>query len=196
MKSVKSLDFNLVTSFIDMAYGLAVDFGAFERTSFSSKSFVDRILENDDDYISKVKSSKFEKIKYSYAYRRKSSSGKEANTSIIFYSNGIYHENSGTYKSEFFLVCWPIHVMRKHNFCFDLENNKIFKYIENFPSFTLEEMTFEDVKTYLEKEYRNASFSTFKKVIPEVVGHNNNSLSMNPNDFRNNMCLCNMVLIN
>lgn len=133
MKDLNTFDFTVIKTFINTSFQKGVELGAFNDTGFSIDSFIDRVMmngfEETFDY-RKAQSNKFERISYSTAYRRKSSSGQIAKTSIVFYRFSVlFNTNEMGAKTirngTFMEICWPIHLMNKKTIHFDLETGEI-----------------------------------------------------------------------
>jgi hypothetical protein len=133
MRDLNSFDFTNVKTFIQAAFQKSVDLGAFQSVGFSVESFMKRVMDNGFEptftYM-KSQSNNFERITYSTAYRRKSSSGKVAKTSIIYYRFDTEFEAreegvKQVYSGNFFRLCWPVHLMNKKDIWFDLDTGDI-----------------------------------------------------------------------
>ena len=133
MKDLNSFDFTHIKNFVDAAFSKSVSLGAFSNFGFSAEIFMQCVMKNGFEptfCYTKSQSKNFERITYCPAYRRKSSSGKVAKTSIIFYrfdtefevrQDNVKHVYSG----NFFRLCWPVHLMNKKDIWFDLDTGDI-----------------------------------------------------------------------
>lgn len=133
MQDLNSFNYTTVKDFIQAAFSKSVELGAFIDDGFSVDKFMNRVMENGFEttfnYI-KAQSKKFERISYSTSYRRKSSSGKIAKTSIIFYRFDINFvaniDGTKTAQDGIFLrLCWPVHLMNKKDLWFNLKTGEI-----------------------------------------------------------------------
>lgn len=133
MIDLNSFDFTNIKRFVQAAFQNSVDLGAFQDVGFSVESFMSRVMDNGFEptftYM-KSQSNNFERITYSTAYRRKSSSGKVAKTSIIYYRFDTEFEcrhdgDKQLYKGHFMRLCWPVHLMNKKDIWFDLDTGDI-----------------------------------------------------------------------
>lgn len=133
MKDIDSFDYTPIKDFIQAVYADSLELGAFVSSDFSVDSFMNRVKTNGYELtftLTKANSNKFERIVYSPAYRRNSSSGKIAKTSIVFYrfdkelvTNELGIET--VRKGDFFKICWPVHLMNKKDIIFDLVTGDI-----------------------------------------------------------------------
>lgn len=133
MQDLNSFNYTTIKNFIHAAFSKSVELGAFIDDGFSVDSFMNRVMENGFEptfkYI-KAQSKNFERISYTAAYRRKSSSGKIAKTSIIFYRFDIdFVANIDGQKElqdgTFLRLCWPVHLMNKKDLWFNLKTGEI-----------------------------------------------------------------------
>lgn len=133
MKDLNLFDFTNVKTFVQSAFEKSVELGAFMEQGFTVDSFMDRVMSNGFEATStysKSQSTVFERITYSPAYRRKSSSGQIAKTSIVFYRFDTEFEcrhegEKQLYTGHFMRLCWPVHLMNKKDLWFDLDTGDI-----------------------------------------------------------------------
>jgi len=133
MQDLNLFDYTQVKTFIQAAFSKSVELGAFIDDGFSVDKFMNRLIENGFEptfsYI-KAQSKNFERIAYTPAYRRKSSSGKIAKTSILFYRFDIefvanINGTPTTQYGVFLRLCWPVHLMNKKDLWFNLKTGEI-----------------------------------------------------------------------
>lgn len=189
MSNDSTINFSMIKEFIDYAYSMGVNCGAFKETRFNSDLFVKRVLDNGDTRYTNFNSNKFERVSYVTAYRRSGSSGEKANTSIVY-----YEKNQEVMGKEVFMICWPIHLRRKHNFYFDFKDNIIYFRENKWPLPDFIEFNMDQLKSFIEDEYRNSSFSILKKYLPEIVGKKRkNSKDISYEEFKEYMNLIEMI---
>lgn len=133
MRNLNAFDFTDIKRFIQAAFDKSVELGAFVDTGFSVDSFMKRVMDNgfEPTYLYKKSQSKnFERITYTPAYRRNSSSGKIAKTSIVYYRfdtefMSIQEGKKELYTGHFLRLCWPVHLMNKKDLWFNLDTGEI-----------------------------------------------------------------------
>lgn len=133
MRDLNSFDFTNVKTFVQAAFEKSVALGAFLDVGFSVENFMQRVMYNGFEptfRYTKSQSNNFERITYSPAYRRKSSSGKVAKTSIVYYRFDTEFEArqdgvKQVYSGNFLRLCWPVHLMNKKDLWFNLDTGDI-----------------------------------------------------------------------
>lgn len=139
MRDLNSFDFTTVKTFVQAAFEKSVALGAFLDVGFSVESFMQRVMDNGFEQTfnyTKSQSKNFERITYGQAYRRKSSSGKVAKTSIVYYRFATEFEfcQDGVkkiYSGNFLRLCWPVHLMNKKDIWFNLDTGDIWLSFRN-----------------------------------------------------------------
>lgn len=193
-RPVKDFNYALVKDFVNKAFNIGVELSAYQNIKFSAEAVCKRILANEYQLLHKSHSSYFERVTYEAPYRKKSSSGEIAKTSLVFHK--FTTEDKIEKDTQLFYISWPVHLHNRKGIYFDLDTGRIWlEFQDNTKNlFTYKLMTMDELINQLRKEYLSAIYFILRNRIPDTFKLNQKQMeTLSSEDIRNYMTLSEII---
>jgi len=193
MQDLKLLDYTIVTDFLTKAFDLGVELCAFEDHKFSVNAVIEQIILNGFTQYTASNQSRFQRLTYRKAYRKKSSSGLLANTSVV--NHKFFTPEFFEGQPLFLHLSWPVHLHFRKDIYFDLKNQEIYEDVKNIRKEVVSYFK-SDIDTILnecsERHYSGLHIS-FTNAIEDFSLKRKDMMSMPIDDINRYMTLADMI---